>query len=209
MKTTGLLLVAGVACLLAAPSGAAASTPRGAATLPEAPAREREPQVRITVPAGGTVHYEWNEAGDGLVVDRFLTMPVAYPAHLGHLPEARDANGLPLEVLVYTHAPVLPGAALRVRPIGVLRMSDRGVPRDKLIAVPATGVDPRFDNVRDVTDLSLMERRRLEAFFVVYKLLPDGRNPVELGPMEGAGAAQHLLEESLLRGVMDVAGTKK
>ncbi|MDA1307942.1 MAG: inorganic diphosphatase [Acidobacteria bacterium] len=143
----------------------------------------------IEIPAGSFTKYEIDKTTGYLVVDRFQSMPVAYPANYGTIPSSLAGDGDPLDVLVLTREPIVPGAFIRVRLIGVLRMIDGGAEDDKVIAVPIADVDPHYDAVRTITDLPESERQRIEAFFRVYKDLPVGRKQVELRGFVGADAA--------------------
>lgn len=151
----------------------------------------------VEIPAGGFTKYEI-EADTGLVmVDRFLQTPVVYPANYGAVASSLGGDGDPLDALVLTRDPVAPGALIRVRVVGVLRMIDGGATDDKLIAVPTSGVDPTYDGIRSVADLPEIERQRIATFFTVYKTLPEGRNPVELHGYGDAREAQAMVTEAL------------
>jgi inorganic pyrophosphatase len=130
-------------------------------------------------------------------VDRFLAMSMAYPANYGILPCTWGGDGDPLDVLVLTRAPVLPGAVLRVRPVGVLRMRDRGEEDDKILAVPLDAVDATFAPIRDLEDLVVAERDRIEAFFRVYKDLPDPSVEVQVGPWLGREASRAIILQAI------------
>lgn len=147
----------------------------------------------VEIPAGGQVKYEFDPTTGRMEVDRFLSMPVAYPVNYGILPCTTADDGDPLDVLVLTRIPVDSGALLRVRPIGVLRMLDDGEEDHKLIAVPTSAVDPGYDDVAGVDHLSAALRDRIEAFFVVYKELPEPGGRVEVGPWQGVDAARRLI----------------
>ncbi|VFS87713.1 Inorganic pyrophosphatase [Kluyvera cryocrescens] len=86
----------------------------------------------------------------------------------------------PLDVVFYTRAPMAPGTLIKLRAIGVLKMVDGGEKDDKIIAVPASKIDPTYDEIKNISDLPKIEQERLEAFFRVYKQLPAGRKSVEL-----------------------------
>lgn len=157
-----------------------------------------EAVLTVEIPAGSSIKYEINE--DGLVfVDRFQSMPVAYPANYGSMPRTLAGDGDPLDALVLTREPLHPGVLIRFRPIGVLRMTDDGKGDEKIIGVPTDKVDPTYVGIRDLGDLPLIERQRIEAFFRVYKDLPAGRNPVKLDGFGDAAEARALIAESLRR----------
>lgn len=158
-----------------------------------------EALLAVEIPAGSAIKYEID--ANGLVfVDRFLSMPVAYPANYGSMPSTRAGDGDPLDALVLTRAPLHPGVLLRFRPIGVLRMTDRGEQDEKIIGVPTDRLDASYANVRDIKHLPQAERDRIEAFFRVYKDLPAGGNEVRLHGWGDAAEAKRLIGEAIKRG---------
>ena len=166
-----------------------------AAQLKKAP---EEVLLAVEIPAGSFTKYEINE--EGLVyVDRFQSMPVVYPANYGSMPRTLAGDGDPLDALVLTREPLHPGVLIAFRPIGYLRMLDKGEQDDKVIGVPTDKVDPTYSNIRDLADLPLIERQRIEAFFRIYKDLPAGRNPVVLDGYGNAAEAKALITEALQR----------
>lgn len=161
---------------------------------PQALAEPLEVRALIEIPAGSSIKYELDDASGRMEVDRFISSPVAYPANYGIIPQTLAEDGDALDVLVYTRAPIQSGALIRVRPIGVLRMRDGGQTDDKILAVPASTVDPTFDAIHEPADLPEIERQRLVAFFSTYKLLPEGSSQVELHGIDGAEAARQSIE---------------
>ncbi|MCR6685068.1 inorganic diphosphatase [Pseudoxanthomonas sp.] len=154
--------------------------------------------LAVEIPAGSITKYEIN--GDGLLfVDRFQSMPVATPANYGSMPRTLAGDGDPLDALVLTREPLHPGVLVRFRPIGVLRMLDKGQGDEKVIGVPADTVDPTYAGIRDLADLPAIERQRIDAFFRIYKDLPEGRNPVELHGWGDAAEARALIGQALRR----------
>lgn len=167
-----LRVVAMVLCLLPCAAGAEPVVVHPFQLAQPANAPE-EALLAVEIPAGGAIKYEMGEGGE-LRVDRFLSMPVAYPANYGSMPRTLAGDGDPLDALVLTRFPVQPGAVIRFRPLGVLRMVDRGEADEKIVGVPVDAVDPTYRDMRSLDDLPAMERQRIEAFFRVYKQLPDG-----------------------------------
>ena len=149
----------------------------------------------VEIPAGSAIKYEVDADGR-LFVDRFLSMPVAYPANYGSMPRTLAGDGDPLDALVLTRAPLHPGVLLRFRPVGVLRMTDRGEADEKIIGVPTDNVDPSYAAIRDIGDLPQAERERIEAFFRVYKDLPAGGNGVRLHGYGDADEAWALIRQA-------------
>ncbi len=148
------------------------------------------------IPAGGMIKYETDAKTGFIVADRFQSMPVAYPANYGSLTQSLGGDGDPLDVIFYTRAPLQPGTLIKLRPIGVLKMIDGGEVDDKIVAVPTSKIDPTYDDIKEMSDLPKMEQERLQAFFRVYKQLPDGRKKVELNGFENAAKAKTEIKQA-------------
>lgn len=154
--------------------------------------------LAVEIPAASFIKYEIKE--DGLVhVDRFLSMPVAYPANYGSMPRTLAGDGDPLDALVFTRMPLHPGVIVEFRPIGVLRMVDGGEQDEKIVGVPTDKVDPSYAGISELADLPQAERERIEAFFRIYKGLPNGRNPVELHGFGDAAEARSVVAAAMRR----------
>ena len=110
--------------------------------------------VVIEVPIGGEpIKYEMDKAAGTLVVDRFLHTPMRYPGNYGFVPHTLSDDGDPIDVLVANTRPIVPGAVINVRPIGVLKMQDDGGGDEKILAVPTPKLTKRYANVMNYTDL--------------------------------------------------------
>ena len=154
-------------------------------------------QVVIEIPAGSFTKYELDAKTGHIFVDRFQSMPVVYPTNYGSIPSTVGPDGDPLDALVITRQPVYPGALIRVRPIGIMKMIDGGDIDDKIVAVPISKLDPTYDEIKTIDDLPAIERLRIEQFFAVYKNLPDGRKVVEMKGFDGVNAAVDMLKTGL------------
>lgn len=148
------------------------------------------------IPAGGMIKYETDAKTGFIFADRFQSMPVAYPANYGSLTQSLAGDGDPLDVIFYTRAPLQPGTLIKLRPIGVLKMIDGGEKDDKIVAVPTSKIDPTYDEIKEMSDLPKIEQERLQAFFRVYKQLPDGRKKVELNGFEDAAKAKTEIKQA-------------
>ncbi len=165
----------------------------------EFPQPENNPEEFYAVteiPTGGIIKYETDAKTGFIVADRFQSMPVAYPANYGSLTQSLAGDGDPLDVVFYTRAPMAPGTLIKLRAIGVLKMIDGGEKDDKIIAVPASKIDPTYDDIKTISDLPKIEQQRLEAFFRVYKELPEGRKKVELAGFNDAAAAKQEIKSA-------------
>lgn len=155
-----------------------------------------EAYVAIEIPTGSMTKYEIND--DGFIfVDRYQSMPVVYPANYGSLPSTLGDDGDPLDALVFTREPIVPGAFIKVRPVGLLKMIDGGEGDEKIIAVPAGDIDPTYDNIQEIDDIPEIELARIEAFFRVYKQLPDPNKKVELNGYGNAAEAKETLQKAI------------
>lgn len=154
-----------------------------------------EINVAIEIPQGGFVKYELDSLGY-VVADRFQSTSVAYPANYGSIVSTTGGDNDPLDALVLARTPIHPGAVIKCRPIGVLRMVDGGEADEKIIAVPTDDVDPAYANVKEMSDLAPVESQRIEQFFANYKNLPQGRKEVELNGFGEASEAKELIAEA-------------
>jgi inorganic pyrophosphatase len=132
--------------------------------------------VVVEVPIGGEpIKYELDKAAGTLVVDRFLYTPMRYPGNYGFVPHTLSEDGDPLDVLVANTRPILPGAVINVRPIGVLRMVDDAGNDEKILAVPAPKLTKRYAHVVNYTDLPSITLDQVQHFFEHYKDLEPGK----------------------------------
>jgi len=132
--------------------------------------------VIVEVPIGGEpIKYELDKKAGTLVVDRFLHTPMRYPGNYGMVPHTLSEDGDPIDVLVASTRPIVPGAVINVRPVGVLKMEDEGGGDEKIIAVPSTHLTKRYVNVLNYTQLPAISLEQIEHFFAHYKDLEPGK----------------------------------
>src|SRR5580700_5608164 len=122
--------------------------------------------VIIEVEIGGEpIKYEMDKEAGTLFVDRFLHTPMRYPGNYGFVPHTLSDDGDPIDVLVANTRPIVPGAVINVRPVGVLRMTDDGGIDEKIIAVPSGRLTQRYAHVENYTDLPPITCQQIEHFF--------------------------------------------
>lgn len=189
-------MLGGLAAVLFATGAAQAQDPVSLYAFPQ-PEDPSEFYAVIEIPAGSFTKYEIDADTGFVIVDRFQSMPVVYPANYGSIPSSLGGDGDPLDAIVYSREPIVPGAIILVRAIGVLNMIDGGETDDKIVAVPVSDVDPTYDPVLSMDDMPAIERERLESFFRVYKQLPEGRSVVELDGFSDAATAQQLVAQAI------------
>ncbi|MFB5676407.1 inorganic diphosphatase [Paenibacillus terreus] len=153
----------------------------------------------IEVPQGSLIKYEIDAETGYVIADRYQSMSVQYPGNYGSIPQTIGGDGDPLDVLVLTREPLVPGTVVKVRAIGMMKMIDDGEQDDKVIAVPVSDVDPTYDNVQDISDLPKIQAEQIEMFFKVYKLLPSNRKVVETSGFADKATAEVEINQALQR----------
>ena len=132
--------------------------------------------VVIEIPANhDPIKYEIEKDYDALFVDRFVATPMFYPANYGYIPQTLSEDGDPLDVLVITPYPVMPGSVIRSRPVGILNMTDESGSDAKLIAVPHSKLTKMYDHINDVSDVPELLLKQIEHYFENYKDLEAGK----------------------------------
>jgi inorganic pyrophosphatase len=158
-----------------------------------------EVNVVIEVAIGGEpIKYEMDKEAGTLVVDRFLYTPMRYPGNYGFIPHTLSEDGDPCDVLVANTRPIIPGAIIAVRPIGVLMMEDEGGGDEKIIAVPVPKLTKRYENVHNYTDMPKITLDQIQHFFEHYKDLEPGKW-VKLKGWGDAETARRLITEAMER----------
>jgi inorganic pyrophosphatase len=132
--------------------------------------------VIIEIPMNGDpVKYEVDKQSGALFVDRFMMTAMHYPANYGYVPHTVADDDDPVDVLVHTPFPLLPGVVVRCRAVGVLRMDDESGGDAKLLAVPADDICPFFEHWKSIADVPEMRLRQIQHFFEHYKDLEAGK----------------------------------
>jgi len=153
--------------------------------------------VVIEIPANhAPIKYEIDKDADALFVDRFVGTAMFYPANYGYIPNTLSEDGDALDVLVVTPYPVVPGAVIRCRPVGKLKMEDESGIDAKLIAVPHDKLTPLYKHVKEYTDLPELLLKQIEHFFAHYKDLEPGKW-VKITGWEGADVAKEEILKSI------------
>src|SRR5262249_46418321 len=127
----------------------------------------------IEIPFGSRNKYELDKATGLMKLDRVLYSAVHYPGDYGFIPRTLHEDHDPLDVLVMVKEQTFSGCMIDVRPLGVLRMLDRGEPDDKILAVPLH--DPYYEEFFDIADIPRHVLKEVEYFFSTYKDLEGKR----------------------------------
>jgi inorganic pyrophosphatase len=164
------------------------------------PAGKNPPEdifVAIEIPANASpIKYEIDKYMDAVLVDRFMATPMFYPANYGFIPNTLADDGDPLDALVVTPYPVMPGSIIRCRPVGVLNMEDEEGEDAKLVCVPHDKLTTAYKDVKDVEDIPELLKEQIKHFFENYKTLEAGKW-VKVRNWDNAEAARKAIEESV------------
>jgi len=132
--------------------------------------------VIIEIPMNGDpIKYEVDHESGALFVDRFMSTAMHYPTNYGYVPDTLAADGDPVDVLVITPVPLIPGVVVTCRAIGMLRMDDEAGGDNKLIAVPIQKILPLYSGWNKPEDLNPMRLKSIQHFFEHYKDLEPGK----------------------------------
>lgn len=142
------------------------------------------------------IKYEFDKESGAIFVDRFLQTPMHYPCNYGFIPHTLSDDGDPADVLVVGKLPIIPGAVIAVRPIGVLIMEDESGQDEKILAVPTTKLDPFYSDIQSYTDLPSVLIDQIKHFFEHYKDLEKGKWVKVVG-WEDRATAESLIEQAI------------
>ena len=132
--------------------------------------------VIIEIPKrGDPVKYEVDKETGAMFVDRFMSVAMHYPCNYGYIPHTLSDDGDPMDVLVVGPTPVVPGAVIRVRPIGTLMMVDEAGGDEKVLAVPVDKLHPFYAGVDSWRGLPAILTEQIAHFFQHYKDLEPGK----------------------------------
>lgn len=147
----------------------------------------------IEIPNGSRNKFEIK---DGKIkLDRVLYSSMSYPAEYGFIDNTLAKDGDPLDILVIGSEPSYPGCIIPAKVIGALKMLDNGKEDYKIISVVA--VDPRYNEVNTLNDLSSFVLDEIKNFFENYKTLQN--IPVDVLDYYGKEEAFKVIESSKQR----------
>ncbi len=132
--------------------------------------------VIIEIPAhSDPVKYEVDKETGAMFVDRFMNTAMHYPCNYGYVPHTLSLDGDPVDVLVVTPVPLIPGSVIRCRPVGVLKMTDESGDDAKILAVPIDKLCLLYRKATDIDDVSPVLKDQIAHFFEHYKDLDEGK----------------------------------
>ena len=138
--------------------------------------------VVVEIPRGSKNKYEVDHETGRVFLDRTLFTSMGYPDDYGYIDGTLGEDGDPLDALVMIPNSVFPGCVVECRAVGLYHMVDEAGGDDKVLCVPA---DVRFDDIKDVEDVSEYHKAEIKHFFEQYKALEPNKEvlPATTGPV--------------------------
>jgi len=149
----------------------------------------------VEIPKGSTNKYEYDHKLGVFKLDRVLYEAVFFPAEYGIIPQTwNEKDGDPQDVMILSTFPTFPGCVISCRPIGVLRLEDTGEEDNKIIAVPSH--DPRFEEVKELSDLALHFKKEIKNFWENYAELQKDKQ-IKIKGWSRKNKAEKIIKEGI------------
>ncbi len=132
-------------------------------------------KVFIEIPIGSSVKYEVDEETGELKVDRFLYTAFSYPFNYGYIKNTLGGDGDPMDAVVLSSQPVVPGVVITCHPVGVLETEDEEGEDAKVIMVPTAKIDPLFGVYQNIKDVPEAILNKIKHFYENYKTIEPGK----------------------------------
>jgi inorganic pyrophosphatase len=125
----------------------------------------------IEIPKDSNIKYEVDESTGILLVDRKLYTSMTYPFNYGFIPQTKEEDGDPIDILILSNDQYSPLSVVRSKPIGVLIMEDEEGKDSKIIAVPHKKIDPTYSKFDEIDQIDRETLDKIKHFFEHYKEL--------------------------------------
>ncbi len=150
----------------------------------------------IEIPYGSNIKYEIEKESGAVVLDRVMHSAMFYPANYGFVNNTLSQDGDPADIMILTEYPIQAGAVLDCRLIGVLLMEDESGVDEKLLAVPTSKIDPTYDEIKDLEDVSAHTLAKIKNFFETYKMLEPNKW-VKVKEFQNRAVATQILQDAI------------
>lgn len=150
----------------------------------------------IEIPYGSSVKYELDKESGAVFVDRVMASAMYYPANYGFIANTLADDGDPVDILVLNEYAIQAGAVIPCRLIGVLIMEDESGMDEKLLAVPTSKVDARFESIKSLDDVPKATLAKIKNFFETYKILEPNKW-VKVQDFKDSKAAVEILQKAI------------
>jgi len=135
------------------------------------PGTKEKMNVIVEIGKGSKNKYEVDKVTGLIALDRASHTAQDFPFDYGFVPKTLWHDNDPVDVIILTTFPLMPGILVRARPIALMNMIDSGEGDDKVIAVPID--DPRWEHVQDLSDINKHTLKEIEHFYSTYKKLQN------------------------------------
>ncbi len=148
------------------------------------PGTKEAMNVIVEINKGSKNKYEIDKKTGLIALDRVAHTAQDFPFDYGFVPRSLWHDNDPLDVVLLTTYPLLPGILVRARPVALMKMIDSG-----------EGDDTRFATLTDLGDINPHTLKEIEHFYGTYKKLQN--KVVEVNGFEGKNEAGQAFEEAL------------
>ncbi|MCC7357127.1 inorganic diphosphatase [Candidatus Uhrbacteria bacterium] len=129
----------------------------------------------VDLPKFSSNKYEYDEEGGYFKLDRVLHSQMFYPFDYGFIPQTHSDDGDAIDVCLLVTYPTFPGCVVKCRAIGMIKTSDEKGGDNKILAVPVSKLDPRFDEITSIDDLPKHVQEELLLHFKEIKKLEKAK----------------------------------
>ncbi len=161
------------------------------------PAGDKPPtviNVIVEVVSGSRDKYEYKIDWEAFILDRVLYSSVVFPVEYGFMPQTWFEDNDPLDIMVLSYEPLEVGCVVKARVIGALIMEDEEGEDPKILSVLLN--DPRYDGVKNLSDIHPHKLREIQEFFEVYKRL-EPKKWVKFKDWKNAEEAQKIVNYAM------------
>jgi inorganic pyrophosphatase len=152
----------------------------------------------IEIPKDSNIKYELDEKTGLLFVDRKLYTSMIYPFNYGFIPQTKEEDGDPIDVLILSNDQYAPLCIIRSKPIGVLIMEDEEGKDSKIIAVPDKKIDSIYSKFDEIDQIDKGVLEKIKHFFEHYKELEKDKF-VKVIDWENKNRAQEIVADGIKR----------
>jgi inorganic pyrophosphatase len=125
--------------------------------------------VFIEIAKNSHIKYEYDKEKRALICDRILHTPLKYHFNYGFIPNTLSEDGDPIDAIVLMDDALVPGCYIKCHILGYLQTEDSAGNDPKLICCPISKVDPLWNNIDDIDQISEHELEKIKYFFQHYK----------------------------------------
>ncbi|HEX8551093.1 MAG TPA: inorganic diphosphatase [Abditibacteriaceae bacterium] len=150
----------------------------------------------IETPRGGRHKFALKDEFGVFELRRTIPNGLAWPCDFGFVPQTLAEDGDSIDICLLIDEPTFPGVLVRARILGVIGLRKNGEQNDRLLACPISlpGAGSRWDDVRDLGDVSPRVLRELSTFLLTYGTF-EGHD-IELTGIGDAEVALQKLREA-------------